>query len=67
MPHIRVPVAFFQAGWSEICGKNRGCLKAISSRLARGKPAVFWQTGHYSGVFSTGTETAGCAGVSGEG
>jgi hypothetical protein len=65
--HIRVPAAFPGPGWTEIRGRNRGCPKAINGHLARGKTAVFWQTGHYFGVFSTGTETEGCAGVSKEG
>jgi hypothetical protein len=65
--HIRVPAASFQAGWTELRGKNRGCLKAINGHLARGKPAVFWQTGQYVGVFSTGTQKKGYAGFSGIG
>jgi hypothetical protein len=65
-PHIRVPAAFFQAEWTEIRGKNRGCPKAINGHLARSKSVVFWRTGPDSSVFSTGTETTGCAGVSGE-
>jgi hypothetical protein len=54
--HIRVPVAFFQAGWTEIRGRNRGCPKASNGHLARSKSVVFWRTGPDSGVFSTGTE-----------
>jgi hypothetical protein len=34
---------------------------------ARGIPAVFWQTGRKTGVFSTGTEMNGLSGFSGMG
>jgi hypothetical protein len=36
--------------------------KAFGMLLERGKSAVFWQTGQYSGVFSTRIETDGFAG-----
>jgi hypothetical protein len=41
--------------------------KAFGGLLARGKSAVFWQTGQYLGVFSTRTEKEGFTGFSGTG
>jgi hypothetical protein len=62
--HIRVPDEFFEPGRAEICGKNWGCPKAVNGRFFWGKSAVFFKTGHNSGVFSTRTETGDITGIS---
>lgn len=64
-PHICVPAAFFRALCIETRGKNQGCRKAINGHLARGKSAVFWQTGRGLAVFSTGNEKTGITVFSG--
>jgi len=48
-----------------IHGENQGCRKAIKGHLARGKSAVFWQTGQGLPVFSTGNEKKGITVFSG--
>jgi len=50
-----------------IGGKNQDCRKAINGHLARGKSAVFWQTGQGLPVFSTGNEKKGITVFSGRG
>jgi hypothetical protein len=63
--HIRIPAAFPGSGWGKIGGKNRHDLRAFGGLWARGKSAVFWQTGHHLRVFSTGNERVHFTGFSG--
>jgi hypothetical protein len=40
-------------GWGKIGGKNRHDLRAFGGGYTRRNSAVFWQTGHFKGIFST--------------
>jgi len=65
--HIRIPAWFSGSGWDKLSGKNSLDLMAFGGLYERGIPAVFWQTGRYSGVFFTCPETDGFTGFSGLG
>jgi hypothetical protein len=64
-PHIRVPAAFPGSGWDKLCGKIHLDLKTNGRLLMRCKSAVFWQTKHYSGLFSIVTGKERFSGFSG--
>ena len=64
-PYIRIPVAFTLSDGVKLSGKNGLDLMAFGGQWAICIPAVFWQTGRYLGVFSTGTETDGFTGFRG--
>jgi hypothetical protein len=63
--HIRVPAAFPVPGWGKLVGKFHLDLRGIGGLLMGCKSAVFCQTEHYLGLFSTGTEKERFSGFSG--
>jgi len=52
-------------GWDKLGGEKSLGPKALGGLWARSFPPLFWQSGRYSGIFSTGTPNRELSGFSG--
>ncbi|MFA4826501.1 MAG: hypothetical protein WC593_15230 [Methanoregula sp.] len=65
--HIRVPAGFPGPGWVKLRSEKSLSLKAIGGHSVRAFPPGFGQSDTKLDVFSTGWETGGFTGFSGNG